>query len=120
MNPTVEATNLGAVGDMTIWGLFVEADIVVKLVMIGLLLASVWVWAIVFEKVTSIRRANRAYYEAYRRNANMMAIIEQVATFNEEFQELRRKHRAVAIGRSATAIERWQRAGSSPRTSIPR
>jgi len=32
---------------------------VVKLVMVGLLLASVWVWAIVFEKVTSIRRANR-------------------------------------------------------------
>ncbi|MFD0684466.1 TetR/AcrR family transcriptional regulator [Actinomadura fibrosa] len=58
-----------------------------------------------------VRRANRGYYEAYRRNAKMMAIIEQVATFNVEFQELRRKHRAGAIGRSAKAIERWQRAG---------
>ncbi|MBO3750042.1 TetR/AcrR family transcriptional regulator [Streptosporangiaceae bacterium NEAU-GS5] len=58
-----------------------------------------------------IRRANRAYYEAYLRNAKMMAIIEQVATFNEEFQEMRRKHRALLIGRSAAAIERWQRAG---------
>jgi AcrR family transcriptional regulator len=58
-----------------------------------------------------IRRANRAYYEAYRRNASMMAIIEQVATFNEEFQEMRRRHRAVSVGRSARAIERWQRAG---------
>ena len=45
---------------MTIWSLFMDADIVVKLVMVGLLLASVWVWAIVFEKVTSLRRANRA------------------------------------------------------------
>jgi AcrR family transcriptional regulator len=63
------------------------------------------------EPADRIRRANRAYYEAYRRNAGLMAIIEQVATFNEEFQELRRKHRTVAIGRSATAIERWQRAG---------
>ncbi len=33
--------------------LFLQADWVVKLVMVGLLLASVWVWAIVFEKVTS-------------------------------------------------------------------
>ncbi|MEU5877045.1 TetR/AcrR family transcriptional regulator [Spirillospora sp. NPDC047279] len=58
-----------------------------------------------------IRAANRAYYEAYLRNAKMMAIIEQVATFNEEFQEMRRKHRALSVGRSAKAIERWQRAG---------
>lgn len=58
-----------------------------------------------------IRRANRAYYEAYLRNAKMMAIVEQVATFNEEFQEMRRKHRAVSVGRSAKAIEQWQRAG---------
>lgn len=58
-----------------------------------------------------IRRANRAYYEAYLRNAKMMAIVEQVATFNEEFQEMRRKHRAVSVERSAKAIARWQRAG---------
>ncbi|MCP9951827.1 MULTISPECIES: TetR/AcrR family transcriptional regulator [Actinomadura] len=61
-----------------------------------------------------IRRANRAYYEAYRRNAKMMAIIEQVATFNEEFQRLRRKHRATQVGRSARAIARWQREGLVP------
>ena len=53
--------NLGAAaGDLSIWGLFVQADIVVKLVMVLLVFASVWVWAIVFEKVTSLRRANRA------------------------------------------------------------
>ncbi|MGP4026381.1 TetR/AcrR family transcriptional regulator [Actinomadura sp. 3N407] len=61
-----------------------------------------------------VRRTNRAYYEAYRRNAKMMAIIEQVATFNEEFQEMRRKHRAVSWGRSAKAIARWQKAGIVP------
>ncbi|MGI5325159.1 TetR/AcrR family transcriptional regulator [Actinomadura nitritigenes] len=63
------------------------------------------------EPAARVRRANRAYYEAYRRNAKMMAIIEQVSTFNEEFQEMRRKHRAESVGRSARAIERWQRAG---------
>ena len=66
------------------------------------------------EPAARIRRANRAYYEAYLRNAKMMAIIEQVATFNEEFQEMRRKHRAVSVGRSARAIARWQRAGLVP------
>lgn len=58
-----------------------------------------------------IRRANRSYYEAYLRNARMMAIIEQVATFNEEFRELRRRHRAEWVGRSAHAIRRWQHEG---------
>ena len=32
------------------------------------------------EPAARVRRANRAYYEAYRRNAKMMAIIEQVST----------------------------------------
>jgi AcrR family transcriptional regulator len=61
-----------------------------------------------------IRRANGAYYRAYLRNAKMMAIIEQVATFNQEFKEMRRKHRARSVGRSARAIERWQRDGLVP------
>jgi len=60
VDPAVETAILAAGGDLTIWSLFIQADIVVKLVMIALLLASVWVWAIVFEKVTSLRRVNRA------------------------------------------------------------
>jgi biopolymer transport protein TolQ len=57
----VDATNLGqAASDLSLWGLFLQADIVVKLVIFALLIASVWVWAIVFEKTTSLRRANRS------------------------------------------------------------
>ncbi|ROO90853.1 TetR family transcriptional regulator [Actinocorallia herbida] len=63
------------------------------------------------EPAARIRRANREFYEAYQRNAKIMPIIEQVATFNEEFKELRRKHRAEAVTRSSRAIERWQRDG---------
>jgi biopolymer transport protein TolQ len=56
----VDAVTLGAAGgDLSLWGLFVQADIVVKIVMLGLLMASVWVWAVVFEKWSSLRRANR-------------------------------------------------------------
>ena len=57
----VDAANLAATaGDLSLWGLFAQADIVVKLVMILLVLASVWVWAIAFEKWQSLRRANGA------------------------------------------------------------
>ncbi len=60
MDRTVDAANLGApVGDLSLVTLFLQADIVVKLVMVLLLLASVWVWAIVFEKITTLRRVNR-------------------------------------------------------------
>lgn len=56
----VQATNLDtAGGDLSMLGLFLSADLVVKLVILGLLAASIWVWAIIFEKVTALRRANR-------------------------------------------------------------
>jgi biopolymer transport protein TolQ len=40
--------------------LFLQADAVVKAVMIGLLLASVWTWAIIFTHSIRLRRINRA------------------------------------------------------------
>ncbi len=60
MDRTVDAANLGApVGDLSLITLFLQADIVVKFVMLLLLFASIWVWAIVFEKITTLRRVNR-------------------------------------------------------------
>jgi biopolymer transport protein TolQ len=40
--------------------LFLHADVVVKIVMLGLLLASVWTWAIIFTHAFRLRRVNRA------------------------------------------------------------
>ncbi len=60
MDRAVDAVKLGAAHDLSLIGLFLQADIVVKIVMLMLIAASVWVWAIVFEKVTSLRRASRA------------------------------------------------------------
>ena len=60
MNSAVDAVNLAAAHpDFSLWGLFLEANFVVKLVMIGLLIASVWVWGIILEKTVSLRKANR-------------------------------------------------------------
>ncbi|WP_036518545.1 TetR/AcrR family transcriptional regulator [Nocardia sp. 348MFTsu5.1] len=55
--------------------------------------------------------ANRTYYQAYRRNARLMAIVEQVATFNDDFRRLRHDHRHQLIDRQARAIARWQQEG---------
>ena len=60
MDRAVDAANLATPGaDLSLWGLFIEADIVVQIVMLGLLAASVWVWAVVFEKWSSLRKVNR-------------------------------------------------------------
>ncbi len=40
--------------------LFLQADAVVKIVMLGLLLASIWTWAIIFTHALRLRRINRA------------------------------------------------------------
>ena len=57
-NRTVDALALGGSFDsqMTVWGLFLEADIIVKAVIVLLVLASFWSWAIIFEKVLRMRR----------------------------------------------------------------
>ncbi|MBU6448739.1 MAG: protein TolQ [Rhodospirillales bacterium] len=45
--------------NLSLLGLFLQADAVVKLVMIILLIASIWVWTIIIEKIMTIRRVNR-------------------------------------------------------------
>lgn len=45
--------------DLSIWGLFMAADLVVKAVMLMLILASIWSWAIIFEKLRAIRNEYR-------------------------------------------------------------
>ena len=49
--------------DMSVIGLFMMADPVVKAVMLLLIGASVWCWAIIFDKMTRIRRQKRGAEE---------------------------------------------------------
>ena len=57
--PAAQAAAQGA-HDMSLLGLFWSAHIVVKLVMVGLLAASVWCWAIIVDKTLLYRRTKRA------------------------------------------------------------
>ena len=56
----LETSALAAATDFSLWALFIRADIVVKLVMIGLILSSVWSWAIIFEKTFLFRRIDKS------------------------------------------------------------
>ena len=46
-----------AAGGFSFLGLFLQASLTVKIVMIGLMLSSIWSWAIIVEKLFAFRRA---------------------------------------------------------------
>ena len=60
-NQVIDTVTLGgsvADIDFSMWSMFLRADVVVKSVVVLLLLASVWCWAIIFDKVIGLRRLN--------------------------------------------------------------
>lgn len=60
LDQAVDAANLAAPAtSLSPWSLFLHAALVVKLVMIGLAITSVWVWAVIFDKVFTLRRVQR-------------------------------------------------------------
>jgi biopolymer transport protein TolQ len=109
--------------NLSLWGLFLQADIVVKLVMLALLLASVWVWAIIIEKVITLRRVNHeadAFEDEFWSGGSLEELYERegaepahpiAAVFGAAMNEWRRSIKSVTteIGR-ISARERIDRA----------
>ncbi len=128
MNPTVDTATLAAppvMGDLSIWGMFLQADWVVKLVILALLVASVWVWAIIFEKVSSLRRANRAadvFEDRFWSGGSLDELFEDegqkprhpiAAVFGAAMSEWRRSQRVVGADMSRSGVrDRVERAMS--------
>ena len=118
MDRAVDATNLAAnTGDLSVLSLFLQADIVVKLVMLALLVASVWVWAIVIEKVVSLRRANREatrFEDRFWSGGSLDDLYEQegakarhpmAAVFGAAMAEWRRTLRVNNLDMARTAVQ---------------
>jgi AcrR family transcriptional regulator len=59
----------------------------------------------------TIEAANRAYLLSYRKNAKLMAAINQVATIDARQRELTRKRSEAFIKRNAASIRRLQKEG---------
>lgn len=58
-----------------------------------------------------IEHATRAYLRAYREHAGLLAILEQVATFNPGFREMRREIRQAFRNRTEKGLQRLQDEG---------
>lgn len=63
------------------------------------------------DPVLRIERANRRYLESYMAHAPLMAVIEQVATFNDELLAIRKEIRRAFVERSRRSIARLQKEG---------
>jgi biopolymer transport protein TolQ len=103
--------------------LFLHADAVVKLVMIGLLLASIWTWAIIFTHALRLRRINRATerfeadfwaaddidaFHAKRGNEKLPS----AAIFSADLDEWRRSTRVKSIDRLSDRLNILATVGS--------
>ena len=81
MDPSVIDTGSAAITSISLWSLIVRADIVVKFVMLGLLSASVVVWAVTLDKILRIRRLQAAassFEEMFWSGGSLDALFERV------------------------------------------
>ena len=63
------------------------------------------------DPLASIEATNRAYVDAYERDARLLALMDQVALVDPHFAEVRRDRARALAKRNASAIRRWQKQG---------
>lgn len=71
------------------------------------------------DPVASVRASNRAYLVAFERNAELMHLLEEVAIFDPEVKDLRRRRTEAFGKRNAKAIRDLQRRGIADPTIDP-
>ena len=98
---------LTASNSFSAFELFWNADPVVKAVMVGLVLASIWSWAIIFAKhlvFVQMRRRSNSFEKLFWSGASMDDVYEQVA----------RRPRDPLAAVFCSAMAEWRRPGSTP------
>ncbi len=119
--------------DMSMWGLFIEADPIVKLVMFLLVAASVWSWSLIFSKRSTLSQLNRkanifedsfwsgeALDKIYQRVKNTTQADPMLAIFSAGMEEW---HTGIAGGmptRESTQASLKQRVERAMNTTINR
>jgi biopolymer transport protein TolQ len=102
-NPRMTPVDPGTATELTLFGMFWNAHLVVKLVMAGLFLASVWTWAIIIDKMLMFQR--------YRKAMNRF---EEVFWSGQSLEELYRNLSQRPTAGMATlfvaAMREWKRA----------
>ncbi|WP_249690661.1 protein TolQ [Stappia sp. WLB 29] len=113
MNPVelAQTTLAAPQGDMSFFALFLQAHLVVKLVMLGLVVASIWCWAIIVDKWLLFARTKR-----------QMNRFETVFWSGQSLEELyrtlsgRANHSMAAL--FIAAMREWKRSHEGARPAI--
>ena len=99
--------------------LFMQADIVVKVVMVGLILASIWTWAIIFAQWLRMRRAlrdNEAFERDFWKSEDIDAFYE--ARGRGDLPSAKVLAAGVAEWRRSTAGKRVDKDGTRSRLAV--
>ena len=62
--------------DLSVWAMFLNADIVVKFVMVGLLIASIATWTVLIAKTTELKRSRQRATEAIEKLSQARGLAE--------------------------------------------
>jgi biopolymer transport protein TolQ len=95
-----------AMMDMSAWGMFMHADLVVKAVMVSLLLASFWCWAIIFEKIAR-------FGDIKSKSAKFEQEFWSADTLDAFYEKLKRRVNHPMAVVFMAAMEEWLRSGKS-------
>lgn len=122
-----EAVETAALGNsvpakgLSAWDLFVGADWVVQLVMLGLLFASFWSWAIIFAKYSKLRVLNRQatkFEDMFWSGQSLQTLYDSLhnkavdplsTLFTSAMREWQRNPNALKSGKAFSIQERIQR-----------
>ena len=115
-----EAVALASHADFSMWALFARASFTVKLVMLALVIASLWAWAIIYTRSKDYRKARTelaAFEEAFWSGDPLDQLFDRVGpspdgraerVFAAGMTEWRRSHRETGgmIGGAQVRIDR--------------
>jgi len=108
-NAIVDSVQLGDLfaggQSMSVVQLFMDADIVVKSVLVLLVIASIWCWAIIFEKIWRIIRLNRsasAFEDAFWSGRSL----------DELYDDLGKRPRDPMVATFAAGMREWRHAAN--------
>ncbi|MBS0272340.1 MAG: protein TolQ [Proteobacteria bacterium] len=97
--------------DLSLWGLFMSADFVVKIVMIGLLAASFWSWTIIFNKairLKSLFSSASQFEDSFWSGGSLDTLYERIGN----------RPRDPMSAVFAAAMREWKRATGASRSSV--
>jgi biopolymer transport protein TolQ len=83
MEPSVLSQTTQAVADLSAWGLFLQAGLIVKAVMLSLVFASVWCWTIIIHKylrIRSLRKKADAFEEKFWSGGSLEDLFDRIGS----------------------------------------